>query len=164
MLTVIRILSWYEKSTWIIAKIIRKRLFQIVFLTGFTRGIVLKQLNYPILRIPIVFRSVDRIVSNRYNDPCRRSSRKYYYHRRPIETNWRPTYLIRDPPETNMPDQGPIGDQHIWSGTHRRPTYLIKDPSETDISDQRPMGDQHAWSGTDMPDQRLIFLIEDGHA
>ena len=35
-------------------------------------GVVLKQLNYPISMLPILFRSVDIIANDHVNDPCRR--------------------------------------------------------------------------------------------
>ena len=79
--------------------------------------------------------------------PILKSSRKYYYHRRPIgdplETHRRPTCLIGDQSETDMPHRRPIGDQHSSSETHWRPTCLI--------------GDQHASSETNMPHQRPII-------
>ena len=59
------------------------------------------------------------------------SLRTYYFYRRPIgdpsETHWRPTCLIGDLSETDMPRQRPIEDQHASSETHRRPTCLIGD-------------------------------------
>ena len=83
-------------------------------------------------------------------------------HRRPIgdqhswsETHWRPSFLIVDPSETDMPDRRHIGDQHAWSETHRRPTCLIRDPWKTDMPHRRPIGDQPASSEADMPHQRL---------
>ena len=57
----------------------------------------------------------------------KKSSRKYYYYRRPIG----------DPTETY---RRPIGD---LSETHRRP---IGDPSETDMPHRRPIGDRHVVS------------------
>ena len=33
--------------------------------------VVLKRLNYPISMLPILFRSVDRLVNKHENDPCR---------------------------------------------------------------------------------------------
>ena len=65
-----------------------------------------------------------------------RSSRKYYYYRRPI-CHRRPTWLI--------------GDRHVWLETHWRPTCLIGDPSETNMPHRRPtcpIRDQHASSET----------------
>ena len=63
----------------------------------------------------------------------------------------RPTCLIEDPPETdmpsrdqsetNMPHRRHIGDIHASLKTRRRPTCLIGDPSETEMPDRRPIGD-----------------------
>ena len=72
----------------------------------------------------------------------RRSSRKYYYYRRPIidqhawsKTHQRPQHASS---ETDMPDQRPIRDLDIL---HQRPTCLIRDPLETNMPDRRPIGD-----------------------
>ena len=58
-----------------------------------------------------------------------KSSQKYHYFRRPIrdllETHRRPTCVIGDPSQINMPDWRPISDQHATS--------------ETDMSDRRPI-------------------------
>ena len=55
-------------------------------------------------------------------------------YRRPIgdrhacsETHRRPTCLIGDPSDTDMPDRRPFGDRHARSETHWRPTCLIGD-------------------------------------
>ena len=59
-----------------------------------------------------------------------------------LVTHRRPTCLIGNPSETDMP--------------HRRPTFLIKVPLETNMSDWRPNRDRHVSSETNMPDQRPI--------
>ena len=43
------------------------------------RGVVLKQLNYLISMLPIVFRSVDRIVNDHKNDPCQICKFLHFY-------------------------------------------------------------------------------------
>ena len=90
-----------------------------------------------------------------------KSSRKYYYYRRPVvdisETHQRPTCLIEDPSETDMPDRRPISETDM---PHQRPTCLIGDlhaSLETDMPHRR----RHAYSKTH---QRPICLIEDLYA
>ena len=61
------------------------------------------------------------------------------------ETHRRPTYLIRDPSETEMPDQRPIGDLEML---HRRPIWNRHAPSEIDMIGLKPtclIRDQHAY-------------------
>ena len=64
-----------------------------------------------------------------------KSSRKYYYYRRPIG----------DPLETDMPERRSIRDP---PEAHWRPQHASSKP---DIPDQRPMGDRHAQPETDLP-------------
>ena len=83
----------------------------------------------------------------------------------------RPTCLIGDQLESNIPDRRPVGDQHASSETHQRPKCLIKeqhassethwrltcligDSWETNMPDQRPIGGIHASLETDMSDWR----------
>ena len=93
------------------------------------------------------------------------TSQKYYFYQRPIrepsETHQRPTCLIGDQLETDMPDQRPtylIRDPLEIDMPHRRPTCLIRDPSETNMPDGRPIGDRHVSSEIHW---RPTCLIED---
>ena len=91
--------------------------------------------------------------------PFSMSSRKYYYHRKPIgdlsETHRRSTCLIGYPSETDM--------------LLRRPTCPFRDrlaPSETDIHNRRPtcfFGDRHAPSETEIHNRRPTFAIVERH-
>ena len=84
--------------------------------------------------------------------------------RDPSQTHRRPTCLIGDPSETDMPDRRPIGDQNSRSETHPRPTCLIGDlyvSSENDMPHRRPTCLIRNPSEIDMPDWRPICLIGD---
>ena len=81
------------------------------------------------------------------------SSRKYYYY-------WRP---IRDPSETNMPDQRLIRDWDVWSKTHRK---LWHASSVTHLKQTCPFKVRHTWLTTHWRPTCLVwdqhtFLIKD---
>ena len=65
----------------------------------------------------------------------------------------RPTGMIGDPSETSTCY---IGEQHVWSKTHRRLRHAT---SITIMHDRRPIKDQHSPSVTDIPHRRLTCLI-----
>ena len=96
------------------------------------------------------------------------SLRKYYYYGRPIgdisETHRKPTSLIRDASETDIPDRRPkcmIGDPSETNIPHWRPTCLIGDPSETNMPIERPTCLSGDPSEIDMPHWRPTCLRGD---